>query len=96
VRFAEGQQVRRGQVLVELDGKEARADLAVAEAALSESRSQFNRSRELYATRALSLHSSSRSRRRSRRTTPAWRPRVRVSTIRSSLRHSQAASGCGA
>ena len=54
VRFAEGQQVRRGQVLVELDGKEARADLAVAEAALSESRSQFNRSRELYATRALS------------------------------------------
>jgi membrane fusion protein (multidrug efflux system) len=54
VRFAEGQQVRRGQVLVELDGKEARADLAVAEAALSESRSQFNRSRELYSTQALS------------------------------------------
>ena len=54
VRFGEGQQVRRGQVLVELDGDEARADLAVAEAALSESRSQFNRSRELYTTRVLS------------------------------------------
>jgi membrane fusion protein (multidrug efflux system) len=54
VRFAEGQQVRRGQVLVELDGDEARADLAVAEAALTESRSQFNRSRELYTTRVLS------------------------------------------
>jgi membrane fusion protein (multidrug efflux system) len=54
VRFSEGQHVRRGQVLVELDGKEARADLAVAEAALTESRSQFNRSRELYTTRVLS------------------------------------------
>ena len=38
-------------MLVELDGEEARADLAVAEAALSESRSQFKRSRELYSTR---------------------------------------------
>jgi membrane fusion protein (multidrug efflux system) len=54
VRFAEGQQVRRGQVLVELDGREAQAELAIAEAALSESRSQFNRSRELYTTQALS------------------------------------------
>jgi multidrug efflux pump subunit AcrA (membrane-fusion protein) len=35
VRFAEGQQVRRGQVLVELDGREAQAELAIAEAALS-------------------------------------------------------------
>jgi len=54
LHFAEGQQVRRGQLLVELDGKEARADLAVAEAALSESRSQFKRSQELYSTRVLS------------------------------------------
>jgi membrane fusion protein, multidrug efflux system len=54
VRFAEGQQVRRGQTLVELDSREARAELAIAEAALSESRSNFNRSRELYTTRALS------------------------------------------
>lgn len=54
VRFTEGQQVRRGQVLVELDGREAQAELAIAEAAVSESRSQFNRSRELYTTQALS------------------------------------------
>jgi len=54
VHFAEGQQVRSGQVLVELDGKEARADLAVADAALTESRSQYKRSQELYSTRVLS------------------------------------------
>jgi membrane fusion protein (multidrug efflux system) len=54
VRFKEGQQVRRGQVLIELDGREAQAELAIAEAALGESRSQFNRSRELYTTRVLS------------------------------------------
>lgn len=54
VRFTEGQQVRRGQVLLELDGREAQAELAIAEAALGESRSNFNRSRELYTTRALS------------------------------------------
>lgn len=54
IRFGEGQQVRKGEILVEMDGAEARADLAVAEAALGESRSQFNRSRELFATKALS------------------------------------------
>jgi membrane fusion protein (multidrug efflux system) len=54
VRFAEGQQVTRGQVLVELDAAQVRADLAAAEAALAESRSQYQRSRELYTTRVLS------------------------------------------
>jgi membrane fusion protein (multidrug efflux system) len=54
VKFAEGQQVQQGAVLVELDGAQARADLAIAEAALAESRSQYARSRELYTTRALS------------------------------------------
>jgi membrane fusion protein, multidrug efflux system len=54
IRFAEGQQVRRGEVLVELDGEQARADLAVANAALKESASQLERSRELYATKVLS------------------------------------------
>ena len=54
IRFAEGQQVRRGQVLLELDGREAQAELAIAEAALGESRSQFDRSRELYTTQVLS------------------------------------------
>jgi membrane fusion protein (multidrug efflux system) len=54
VRFAEGQQVRRGDLLVELDGAQARAELAIAEAALTESRSQYQRSRELYTTKVLS------------------------------------------
>jgi membrane fusion protein (multidrug efflux system) len=54
VRFDEGQRVRRGAVLVELDGVQARADLAVAEAVLAESRSQYQRSRELYSTKVLS------------------------------------------
>jgi membrane fusion protein (multidrug efflux system) len=54
VRFVEGQHVRKGQVLVELDGEQERADLAVADAALTESASQLKRSRELYATKVLS------------------------------------------
>jgi len=54
VRFAEGQQVPRGELLVELDGAQARAELAIAEAAVTESRSQYKRSRELYTTKALS------------------------------------------
>ena len=54
VRFDEGQRVRRGNVLVELDGEAARADLAVANAALTESGSQLQRSRELHATKVLS------------------------------------------
>lgn len=54
VRFTEGQQVSRGQVLVELDSAQVRADLAAAEAALAESRSQYKRSRELYTTKVLS------------------------------------------
>jgi membrane fusion protein (multidrug efflux system) len=54
VRFTEGQQVSRGQVLVELDAEQVRADLAAAEAALAESRSQYQRSRELYTTKVLS------------------------------------------
>ena len=54
IRFTEGQQVRKGDILVELDGAQARADLAVADAALKESASQLQRSRELYATKVLS------------------------------------------
>jgi len=54
VRFDEGQQVAKGAVLVELDGEQVRADLAAAEAALAESRSQYKRSRELYTTKILS------------------------------------------
>lgn len=54
IRFTEGQQVRKGDVLVELDTSEARADLAAAEAAERDSRSQFKRSQELFQTKALS------------------------------------------
>ena len=54
VRFTEGQQVRRGDVLVELDSQQERADLAAAEAALAESQSLYRRSRELYSTKVLS------------------------------------------
>lgn len=54
IRFREGQQVKAGDVLVEFDSEQARAGLAEAEAALSDSRSQYKRSRELFATQALS------------------------------------------
>jgi membrane fusion protein, multidrug efflux system len=54
IAFREGQSVKAGAVLVEFDGEQLRANLAEAEAALRDSRSQFNRSRELFATKALS------------------------------------------
>jgi membrane fusion protein (multidrug efflux system) len=54
VRFDEGQWVRRGAVLVELDGAQDRADLAAAEAALAESRSAYERGRGLFTQQALS------------------------------------------
>ena len=57
IRFREGEQVKAGQVLVELDSAEARAALAVAEAALAASERQFIRSRDLAASQALSASS---------------------------------------
>ena len=54
IRFREGERVKAGDVLVEFDSEQARANLAEAQAALDESLSQFNRSRELFATKALS------------------------------------------
>ncbi|MBM5810952.1 MAG: efflux RND transporter periplasmic adaptor subunit [Gammaproteobacteria bacterium] len=54
LRFIEGQQVRRDQVLVELESAQDRAELAAAEAALAESRSAFTRSRDLFTQQALS------------------------------------------
>lgn len=54
IRFEEGQLVQRGAVLVEFDSAQARAELAEAEAALVESESQYRRSKDLFATRALS------------------------------------------
>lgn len=54
IRFREGQAVHRGDVLVELEGTQSRADLAQAQAALAESKSQYQRSVELFGTKALS------------------------------------------
>lgn len=54
VRFRDGERVRQGQVLVQLDDATARADVAAAQAALTESEAQYNRSRELLDTQALS------------------------------------------
>lgn len=54
IRFAEGQRVRRGTVLVELDRAQTAAELAEAEANLAESRNQFARGRDLAVTAALS------------------------------------------
>lgn len=55
IRFQEGDLVRKGEVLVELDSAEARADLEEAEAALAESENQFKRSQDLFAQQALSV-----------------------------------------
>lgn len=54
IQFEEGQMVEGGEVLAELESSEARANLAAAQAALVESRSQFKRSRELLRTQAVS------------------------------------------
>jgi len=57
IRFRDGERVKRGQVLVQLDDAQTRADVAAAQATLSESESQYNRSRELMNTQALSKSS---------------------------------------
>jgi membrane fusion protein (multidrug efflux system) len=57
IRFRDGERVRRGQVLVQLDDAQTRADVAAAQATLTDSESQFNRSRELMQTQALSKSS---------------------------------------
>lgn len=54
INFRESEHVATGQLLVELDNKEIRADLALAEAALAQSRSQYERSRQLADTRIIS------------------------------------------
>ena len=54
IRFSEGARVARGAVLVELDSAQLRAELAAAQAAEVESRSQYHRSQELATARVLS------------------------------------------
>jgi membrane fusion protein (multidrug efflux system) len=57
IKFRDGERVRRGQVLVQLDDAQMRAEVAAAQATLTDSESQFNRSRELMQTQALSKSS---------------------------------------
>lgn len=57
VAFTEGQFVRQGELLIELENSEVRAGLAVAEAALTESLSIYNRSEALATTQAISASS---------------------------------------
>lgn len=54
INFTEGAMVRKGDVLVELESSEARANLAEAEATLVEIRTQFQRSQELIRSNAIS------------------------------------------
>ncbi|HKZ74010.1 MAG TPA: efflux RND transporter periplasmic adaptor subunit [Steroidobacteraceae bacterium] len=54
IRFTEGERVRRGTVLVELDAAQTRAELAEAQAALAEARNQYARGQDLSTTQALS------------------------------------------
>ena len=54
IAFAEGQLVSAGELLVELENSEIVAGLAVAEAALSESRSLYERSKSLASSQAIS------------------------------------------
>jgi membrane fusion protein (multidrug efflux system) len=54
IHFEEGKHVKKGDILIELDNQEARADLAAAEAAERDSQSQYKRSQELFQTQALS------------------------------------------
>jgi len=54
IRFAEDQLVRRGDVLVEFDSTQLRAELGGAEAALAESQAQYDRSRQLETSNVLS------------------------------------------
>lgn len=54
IGFDEGAFVKKGQVLAELESTEARANLAEAEAALAEIRTQFRRTQELIRSNAVS------------------------------------------
>jgi membrane fusion protein, multidrug efflux system len=54
VRFREGEFVKQGTLLIEFDAAETRANLASAEASLRDTQSQYQRSRELFQSKALS------------------------------------------
>ncbi len=54
IAFEDGQQVKKGDLLVALDSKEIRADYAVAKASLQKVRSKYQRSKSLGKTRVVS------------------------------------------
>lgn len=54
IRFSDGQHVERGDVLVELEDAELRADVAEAKAALVDSESKYTRAKELFQTQLIS------------------------------------------
>lgn len=54
IHFEEGQSVNAGDLLLELDNREIRAELATAQASLQQKRSQFRRSQQLSETRVVS------------------------------------------
>ena len=54
IHFEEGQAIRQGEVLVELDSREIRADLDLAEANLRERRSRYGRLEALAASQVVS------------------------------------------
>ncbi len=54
IAFDEGQAVRQGDLLVELENSEIEAGLALAKASLSESRSVYERNKSLASTQAIS------------------------------------------
>jgi membrane fusion protein (multidrug efflux system) len=54
INFREGQRVRTGDVLLELDNRQESADLSLAEAQLKQAENQYQRSRALAATQAVS------------------------------------------
>ena len=55
IRFQEGEVVERGEVLVEMDASQVRANLAEAQAALARSKSQYDRSRDLESRQAMAV-----------------------------------------
>jgi membrane fusion protein (multidrug efflux system) len=54
INFREGQQVRTGDVLLDLDNRQESADLSLAEAQLKQAENQYQRSRALMATKVVS------------------------------------------
>ncbi len=54
IHFEEGQRVQQGDLLVELDNREVKAELAVAQASYDKVKSQYERSKSLRATQVVS------------------------------------------